>query len=251
MRRLISTVLVLLWTGAYAQAQIGPPQPRAVARGYSLGVGLHNVNRMWVPYDVEVARNRFYLELSHGLNDGLEIFGRMGGSNLVINEVATYRKDLDHDVSSQGYPAFFSGGLRGRPWASGPWSIGASLEAALYSSLEKTIRWKHDVYQELSFGPMLELNGGLTLGRYLGDGVVYGGPLIHFGYARADVRTHKFGKNWEIEDSIAELTVRDKAGFGGLLGWQMPIGRYRWKLQLELTAVRGGFGGAISFFNRS
>jgi len=78
--------------------------------------------------------------------------------------------------------------------------------------------------------------------------VLYGGPLVHFGYNRVDVRTHEFGPDWDVEDRIDALTIRDKAGCGGFLGWRSPIGENGWHVQFEGAGLRGGFGGALGFY---
>jgi hypothetical protein len=246
----IACGFVLMLAGS-ASAQIGPPQPRATACCSSLGVGLHNVNSTWMPYEYDVARTRIYIEGSYAFSDSLEGFGRVGGSEWVINDVETYEPGKQHDVSSEGYPAFFSGGIRGMLWECEGLSIGASLEAAWYAGLEKYIRWDYDVYQRLFIDSTVEFNAGLSLGCDLGTGIVYVGPLIHFGYASADVRTHEFGDDWDVEDDIDELNVRDKGGWGAFLGWLMPLSEDGWKLQVELSVLQGGFGGAIGFFKAS
>lgn len=240
-----------LLSGAAAQAQFGPPQPRAPAGGCSLGVGLHNVTSTWIPYEYEINRNRIYLEGSLGFNDSLEAFCRLGASDWVINDVETYEPGKDRDISSQGYPAFVGGGLRGNLWECEAWSIGLSLETALYAGVERDIRWDYNVYQRLFFDPTLEINVGLPIGCDLGAGLLYAGPLLHFGYTTADVRTHEFGPDWDVEDKINELNVRDKAGVGAFLGWRMPLGENGWHLQVEGAVLQGGFGGAIGIYKAS
>ncbi|MFH1266442.1 MAG: hypothetical protein ABIK89_12005 [Planctomycetota bacterium] len=249
MRYVPWTTFLLLLAGLPASAQIGPPQPRAERHGYSLGVGVHNVQSRWMPYDYIVARNRIYFEGSYGFTDSVEAFGRAGVSDWVINDIETFRPGLTHDVSTDGSPpAFLSGGLRGKAWQFGRWSIGGSLEAAWYSGMERNVRWNYDVYQELHFDSTVEITAALSVGYDLGRSVVYGGPLLHFGYNRVDVRTHEFGPDWDIEDSVDALTIRDKGGCGGFLGWRTPIGENGWHLQLEGAGLRGGFAGALGFF---
>jgi hypothetical protein len=248
MRYLPWTTLLLLLSGLPASAQIGPPQPRAQRHGYSLGVGVHNAVSRWMPYDYDVARNRIYFEGSYGFTDSVEAFGRVGVSDWVINDVESFRPGMTRDVSSDGYPAFLSGGLRGKAWQFGRVSIGGSLEAACYSGQERNVRWNYDVYQELHFDSTVEITAALSVGYDLGWSVIYGGPLVHFGYSRVDVRTHEFGPDWDIEDSIDALTIRDKGGCGGFLGWRTPIGQNGWHLQLEGAGLRGGFAGAAGFF---
>src|SRR5262249_51689903 len=162
------------------------------------------------------------------INDSLEIFSRAGGSNWVVNDVETWEPGQGRDVASQGYPAFVSGGIRGKLWESGDWSLGGSFEAALYSWMENSIRWSHDTYQTLRFDSPVEFNLGLSLGYELGLGTLYAGPLLHFAYTTVDVRTNVFGPAWGIEDHIDMLTIRDKAGWGAFLGWQMPLGDDGW-----------------------
>ena len=242
------TPLLLLLVVSPAWAQIGPPQPRAARYGYSLGVGVHNVQRQWMPCDYDVDRNRIYFEGSYAFTDGVEAFGRTGVSDWVINDIESFRPGMTRDVSSDGYPAFLSGGLRGKAWQCGRVSVGGSLEAAWYSGLERNVRWDYDVYQELLFDSTVEITAAVSVGCDVGRGVVYGGPLVHFGYNRVDVRTHEFGPDWDIEDSVDALTIRDKAGCGGFLGWRTPIGENGWHLQLEGAGLRGGFAGALGFF---
>jgi len=248
MRHAPWTTLLLLLAGSPAWGQIGPPQPRAARYGYSLGVGVHNVQRQWMPCDYDIDRNRIYLEGSYAFTDAVEGFGRAGVSDWVINDVESFRPGMTRDVSSDGYPAFLSGGLRGTAWRCGRVSIGGSLEVAWYSSLERNVRWDYDVYQELLFDATVEITAAVSVGCDIGRGVVYGGPLVHFGYNRVDVRTHEFGPDWDIEDNIDALTIRDKAGCGGFLGWRTPIGENGWHLQLEGAGLRGGFAGALGFF---
>jgi len=248
MRHAVLTALVLLVTGLPASAQIGPPQPRAARHSYSLGVGLHNVQSRWMPYDYDMARNRVYFEGSFGFTDCLEAFGRAGASDWVVNDIATYRADLAREVSSDGYPAFLSGGVRGKAWQLGRVSVGGSLEAAWYPGLERDIRWNYDTYQELYFDSTVEITAALSVGYDFGQSVVYGGPLVHFGYTRLDVRTHEFGPDWEVEDRVDALTIRDKGGCGGFLGWRTPLGENGWHLQLEGAGLRGGFAGAVGFY---
>jgi hypothetical protein len=241
--------LLLMLSGLPASAQIGPPEPRAQRHRYSLGVGVHNVQSRWTPNDYEMARNRIYFEGSFGFTDGLEAFGRAGVSDWVINDIETYRPGMTRDVSTDGSPpGFVSGGLRGKAWQLGRVSIGGSLEAAYYSGMESNVRWNYDAYQELLFDPTVEITAALSVGCDLGRSVIYGGPLLHFGYSRLDLRTHKFGPNWEVEDSVNILTIRDKGGCGGFLGWRTPIGQNGWHLQLEGAGLRGGFAGAAGFF---
>ena len=248
MRHVIPAVLLVLATAVPVSAQIGPPQPRSVRHGYSLGVGIHNSHSRWMPYDYQVDRNRIFAEGSFGFSDCLEAFGRVGGSDWVVNDIESYEAGRVHDVHIDGYPAFLSGGLRGKAWQRGRWSLGASLEAACYSGVKETVRWDYDVYQELFFDPTMEINAGLSLGCDLGRSILYGGPLLHFAYTRADVRTHEFGPDWDIEDSIDDKTIRDKAGWGGFLGWRAPLGENGWHLQIEGAALREGFGGALGVF---
>jgi opacity protein-like surface antigen len=248
MRLFILAAFVVLLTGLPAAAQIGPPQPRAQPQSYSLGVGLHNAHSRWMPYDYEIDRNRVYVEGSYAVNERLEAFGRAGGSDWVINDLQTFQPGMGYDVHVDGYPAFFSGGLRGCAWQIGRWSIGASLEAAWYASTTKTIRWTWDCYQELYFDSTTEITAALPVGFNLGRGVIYAGPLLHFAYTRADVRTHEFGPDWEIEDHIDDRTIRDKGGWGAFLGWQTPLGENGWHLDLEGSVLRDGVGGALGFY---
>ncbi len=248
MRCLFWSMLLLLLSDLPVWAQIGPPQPRAEQYGYSLGMGVHNVQSRWVPCDYDVDRNRIYLEGSYGFTAGLEGFGRVGVSDWVINDIESYEAGMTRDVSSDGYPAFVSGGLRGEAWRFGNGSIGGCFEAAWYSAQERAIRWQHDVYQELLFDSTVEFNAALTVGYDLGRSVVYAGPLVHFAYTRADVRTHEFGPEWDIEESVDALTIRDKGGCGGFLGWRTPIGQNGWHLQLEGAGLTGGFAGSLGLF---
>src|SRR5207244_11499040 len=166
----------------------------------------------------------------------------------VVNDVESWEPGKARDIASQGYPGFVSGGVRGKLWECGDWSGGASLEAALQCGLERDIRWDYHVYQTLRFDAPVEFNLGLSLGYDLGPGILYAGPLLHYAYTSADVRTHEFGPGWGIEDHIDMLTVRDKAGWGGFLGWQMPLGDDGWNLQLEGAVLHNGFGVGIGFF---
>jgi hypothetical protein len=240
-------VLLTLSICSAARAQFGPPQTRTATGHCSLGVGIHNVQSTW-SYDYTIARNRLYLEGSVGLSDWSEIFGRVGGSNWVVNELESFQPGMVRDVSSDGYPAFLSGGLRGTAWANGAWSIGIALEVAVYSGMEENVRWMYDTYQELRFDPTVEINGGISVGYQFSQSILYAGPLIHFGYTMVDVRTHTFGPDWNIRDEIDALTIRDKGGIGCFVGWQRPIGANGWYVQLEGSVLRGGFGGALSCF---
>ena len=231
---------------ARSRADRAPCDSRGEHR-YSLR-GVHNTNNRWLPYDYDVARSRIYLEGSYGFTGVLEGFSRVGASDQVIGDIDSFRPGMARDVSSDGYPAFLSGGLRGKAWQFGNASIGASLEAAWYFGQERTIRWKHDVYQELLFDPTVEINAGVTVGYDLGRSVVYAGPLVHFGYIRADVRTHEFGPDWDIEEHVDALTIRDKGGCGGLLGWRAPLGENGWHLQIEGAGLAGGFAGSVGLF---
>lgn len=248
MRNVTLATLLVLCAATPSSGQIGPPQPRAEAQSYSLGIGVHNARSRWTPYDYTVDRNRIYAEGSYGVSDWIEAFGRVGGSDWVINDVRTLRPDMGRDVHADGYPAFLSGGLRGKAWQSGRWSLGASFDTSWYGSAKETIRWTYNVYQELYVDPTVEINAALSIGCDVGRGVVYGGPLLHFAYTRIDVRTHEFGPDWEIEDRIDDRTVRDKGGWGGFVGWRTPLGDNGWHLQLEGTALRDGLGGALSFY---
>jgi hypothetical protein len=231
-----------------AWAQIGPPAPRAGQHGFSLGVGVHNAASRWMPYDYDVDRNRIYFEGSYGFTDNVELFGRVGLSDWVVNDIESYEPGMVRDVSSDGYPAFLSIGLRGRAWQCGRLSLGASLEAAWYAGLERDIRWNYDAYQELYFDPTTEINAAASLGWDLGRGVLYAGPLVHFAHTRVDVRTHEFGPEWDIEERVDGLVIGDKNGVGGFFGWRVPLGNRGWQLQLEGAGLRGGLAGALGFF---
>jgi hypothetical protein len=240
--------LLLLLAAVPASGQIGPPRPRAVRHGCSLGVGIHNVQSRWMPYDYDVARNRIYFEGSYGVTGAVEAFGRAGVSDWVVNDLETYEPGLARDVSSDGYPAFLSGGLRGTAWRFGKLSVGGSLEVAWYSGLERSVRWDYDVYQELHFDSTTEITAALSVGYLVGRSELYGGPLLHFGYGRVDVRTHEFGPDWDVEERIDAATIRDKGGCGGFLGWRTPLGPNGWHLQLEGAGLRDGFAGSLGFY---
>ncbi len=202
-----------------------------------------------MPNDYDVARNRMYFEGSYGFTDSVEAFGRVGVSDWVVNDIETFQPGMARDVSADGSPpAFLSGGLRGKAWQFGRLSIGGSLEAAWYSRMDRVIRWNYNVYQELFFDPAVEITAALTVGCNIGRGVLYGGPLVHFAYTRVDVRTHEFGPDWEVEDSVNAVTIRDKAGCGGFLGWRTPIGQRGWHLQLEGAGLYRGFAGSLGLF---
>lgn len=249
MRYVPLTTLLLLLHTLPAWAQIGPPQPRAEQHGYSLGVGIHNTSSRWIPNDYDVARNRMYFEGSYGFTDRLEGFGRLGVSDWVINDIETYKPGMIRDVSTDGSPpGFASGGVRGELWRFGRASIGGSLEAGWYSGMQRCIRWNYDAYQELLFDPTFEITAAVPVAFDVGRGEIYGGPLLHFGYNRLNLRTHKFDADWEIEDTVHALTIRDKAGCGGFFGWRTPLGDNGWHLQLEATGLKGGFGGAVGFY---
>jgi len=207
------------------------------------------VHSRWMPNDYDVARNRMYFEGSYGFTDRVEGFGRVGVSDWVINDIETYQPGMIRDVSTDGSPpGFVSGGLRGEMWRLGRFSVGGSCEAAWYSGMERNIRWNYNAYQELLFDSTFEITAALPVGYDFGRSVVYGGPLLHFGYNRLNVRTHKFDADWEIEDTIHALTIRDKGGCGGFLGWRAPVGENGWHLQLEAAGLRGGVAGSLGFF---
>jgi opacity protein-like surface antigen len=248
MRFLALATLLVLLIALPASAQIGPPQPRASQYGWSMGVGVQNVQSEWTPYHYDVDRTRIYLEGSYGFTDSVEAFGRAGVSDWVVNDIQTYEPGDMRDVSSDGYPAFVSGGLRGTAWRSGNLSVGASFEAAWYVAQERDIRWDYDAYQELYFDSTVEFTLAVPVGYEIGRSILYGGPLVHFGYTRVDVRTHEFGPDWEVEDSVDAVTIRDKGGCGGFLGWRTPIGENGWHLQIEGAGLRGGFAGALGFY---
>jgi hypothetical protein len=132
----------------------------------------------------------------------------------------------------------------------GRWSLGASAEFASYAGQERAIRWDHDIYQELHFESVFEMNFGLSIGCQVGQTMLYGGPLLHFGYTTVDVRTHEFGDDWEVEDSIQAETIRDKAGLGAFFGLDRGLGEAGWRLQLEGAGLRNGLGGALGIYRR-
>lgn len=239
-----------MWSATPAWAQFGPPQPRAEAFDWSLGFGVHNVSSEWRPYDHDINRNRIYVEGSYAFHPQLEAFARAGGSDFVVNDMATWDRGHERDVSSDGYPAFFSGGLRGMFGEYGRWSLGAAAEFASYAGQERAIRWDWDVYQELHFESTFEMNFGLSLGCRVGSTMLYSGPLLHYGYTRVDVRTHEFGDEWEVEDTIQAETIRDKAGLGFFFGLDRELGQAGWRIQLEGAGLRNGMGGALGIYRR-
>lgn len=245
----LALITLILLCCAPARAQFGPPQTRAPALGWSLGVGDQNTTSEWRPYDYLVSRNRIYVEGSYGFTDNVEGFLRAGGADFVVNDVHTWRPNATRDVSSDGYPAFFSGGVRFRALQIGRWSLGGSLEAARYAAQERAIRWSYDIYQELHFDSTLEFNFGLSIGWRIGQqSTLYGGPLLHMAYTNVDVRTNEFGPDWEIEDTLEAITLRDKAGVGGFFGWSSPLGGSAWTVQLEGYALARGLGGAANVY---
>jgi hypothetical protein len=252
MRASALALIVLLAGGTSVQAQFGPAEPRAEPFGFSLGAGLHNASSTWLPYDYQIDRNRVYCEGSFAFNASLEVVGRVGGSDFVVNDVATWRSDKFADLSTdgEGYPLFFSGAVRGTLLSYGPWSIGGSFEAVRYAGLEQTIRWNFDVYQVLTVDPPIELNLALSVDYAFGGTILYAGPLLHFGYTKVDVVTHEFGPDWDVEHAVDALTIRDKGGVGGFLGWQQALGEEGWAMQLEGSAPHGGYGIAVAVFKR-
>src|SRR5688572_5451426 len=110
--RIAVVAMGMLLAASGALAQYGPAQPRTnLEQRFSLGVGVRNDSTEWT-YGYDVGISRVFLEGSLCIADGWEAFARAGGANLVVNDIALYR-DWPRDLSSDGYQAFASLGLRG------------------------------------------------------------------------------------------------------------------------------------------
>jgi hypothetical protein len=192
---------------------------------------------------------RIFLEGSVHVWDGWEMFGRAGGANLALNDYPLYN-DWPRDVSSDGYQAFSTLGLRGLVWESGRWSLGSACSVSRYSPFDVSKTVAVNAFQTVYIDAPIEIDCGFPITwRFgeLGELVCYAGPMVHFGYLEGDTRTHTFDDGHLLSDEINSLNVRDKGNVGLFFGLQGPLLRThaRWQAEGE---YRDGFGGSASVY---
>lgn len=249
-RCFISVVAALVSLVAQAAlAQFGPAHPRTNASDrLSLGLGVRNDASEWT-YGYEVDVSRVFAEGSLYVGHGWELFARLGGANLVVNDIALYR-DWKRDLAGDGYQAFGTLGLRGLLWDRGRWSWGASLSASRFSAFQVSKTVEVNAFQTVFVDAPLELELGLPLTwRFGGAGQcsLYAGPDVHFAYIEGDTRTNTFSPALDTRDRIHALNVRDKGNVGAFLGLQGPLWRTRGRWQTE-AEFRDGLGGSAAVF---
>jgi hypothetical protein len=199
MRVLIGTILATaLMAGTAAAAVFGPPEPLADAGKASVDAG-YAFDRTRLKQDGDrlgTRSNQFYLQGDYTFIRDWGVYGRVGGSDMVVRDRDTHQRFGD------GAAVFGSLGLKGLAYRGGKFGVGPFVEGSLYGDRSGMMKnqW--------------EANVGVA-GQYKIQNVtVYGGPFAY--WRRAD-------SELPLAPPISRTDIKERHNVGGFVGVTVPV----------------------------
>ncbi len=250
----IIVYVILIAPGrAAAGGPFGPPQPIAKEAG-----GLHTGIGYWFHEDTykngteQVTRqNQVYSELGYGSRNGWEITARVGMSDLKLIDAfssstastATSKKDFEENGK------FFSTvGAKGFYPFNKTFGMGAFIQGTYYfSDFTDPVSGTRNgapFSAELRVKNLWDVNFGMGFQATVPyDIKMYIGPYVHYSELKVSPSADVAG----VAFASGETTMKNKTGFGGFTGIEVPLAK-GFRLNLEgQYAERLSVGAAVIY----
>jgi len=242
----------LVWAGPFgAPAPLVPPGKIALGIGYfyqaeklkQAGETFAGNPNFWQKADFK--SHQAYLQASYGLGNW-EVFGRLGGQSLVINDVFVFsagKKDFRDPLEP------FGGiGFKGIVWRNSTFAVGPVFQANYYSKLSDSATGDiGGAAASLSYEvkEYWDINLGISAQARLAGMTFFAGPYFYWKNARVELTVTAAGAA-PVRDAVRYQPV----GFvGGFAGFRIPITK---NLSLEAEGqysnkLSGGASVTLSF----
>jgi hypothetical protein len=249
---IISFVILMVPGRAVAGGPFGPPQPIVrEARGVHTGIGYWHHEDGYENGAEQVTRqNQVYSELGYGSRTGWEITARVGASDLKLNDAfsssaaTTTTSKTDFEES---WKFFSTLGAKGFYPFNGTFGLGAFVQGTYYfsdftdtvsgmqSGVPFSVELRVKNIWNMNFGMGFQVTFPYDIKLYLGPVVTYSEFKV---WPSASVAGEAYTK---------ETVVKNKTGFGGYTGIEIPLARgFRLNLEGQYTE-RWSVGSAVLY----
>jgi len=239
---IIGFIILMAPGRAAAGGPFGPPQPIAKeAGGIHTGIGYWFQEDKYINGTEQVTRqNQVYSELGYGFRNGCEITARVGMSDLKLIDAfnsrtastATSKQDFEEHVK------FFSTvGAKGFYPFNKTFGMGAFIQGTYYFSdfTDPVSGTQNGVpfSVELRVKNLWDVNFGMGFQVTVPYGIkMYIGPYAHYSELKVSPSADVAG----IALASGETTMKDKTGFGGFAGIEVPLAKgFRLNLEGQYT----------------
>jgi len=224
MKSIIGVILVaLLFVGTAFAGEFGPPEPLADPGKVSLGIG-YWLDRTKMKQDADhlgTRSNQYYLQGTYTLLKDWEIYGRLGGADMVVHSHDT---DQHFSDSANVYGTL---GFKGVVYRYGNFAIGPFIEGSWYGNYKGVAKNQWDT------------NVGVSAQYKIRSVTLYGGPFAY--WRRADSRL-------ALNPPVSQDDMKERHNLGGFLGVRVPVVQQKVFLTAEAQMKdRPGVGASLSF----
>ena len=225
MKSIIATVLAVLFiVSAVSAGQFGPPEPMADIGKFSLGLG-HWLDRTKMKQDDDrlgTRSNQYYLQGNYTFLKDWEVYGRLGGANMIVHSHDTQQRFSD---SAEVYGTL---GFKGVLYRYKNFAVGPFIEGSWYGDHKNVV----DNQWEANLGVSAQYK--IPVGSC--DLTVYGGPFVYW---------HQADSQLALNPAVSQNDMKERNNIGGFLGIKVPVVRQKIFLTAE-AQMKDRLGGGVS-----
>jgi hypothetical protein len=250
---IVAFVILLACGTAGAGGPFGPPQPIVKGDGgWHTGIG-YWFHEDWYRdgTDLLIRQNQVYSELGYGSQKGWEVYGRIGVSDLqgidALRSADASTTAAKNDFQEH-WKFFGTVGAKGFHPFNRTFGIGAFVQGSYYfSDFADTVsgtRGGAPFLLEMRVKNLWDVNAGIGFQATLSCGArIYAGPYVRYSEAKVSPSINIAG----LAITSGETTMKDKTGFGGFTGIEVPLAK-GFHLNLEgQYAERLSVGSAVIY----
>lgn len=238
---------------SHAALLFGPPQ--TISRqegGLNTSIGYwHQENKLHNGTDYTFRQNEIYSQVSYGWKNLWEIYGRIGVSDLKIDDAFTSSNTSTITTNSdfsENWKFFGTLGAKGFLPVNKIFGVGAFVQGSYYFN-----NFTSDVFgtaagtpfaADLKIRNMWDVNFGVALQASVPYGIkLYAGPYIYYTEAKANLSKNITGLGFGTDD----ITLKNNSCAGGFIGADIPLAK-GFHLNIEgQYSDKYSMGAAISY----
>ena len=246
MRKALVTIFLLTMMGGMAWAgPFGPVESTLQPGQFSVGLGGFYSDMKWKSRlavsgvtlgDVTTKSFQEFLQASIGVAPGWEIYGRVGGASMKMNDNTFTYNDAMRVYGGLGAKGLF--------WSDKTYGIGAFAQGNMYSDHkghDMGIVAGNGVFVQGELKSQYDVAAGLIGQMKLQSATLYLGPFWYYGHAKLSVAALNIGAS-------GSDTLKEKTSVGGVLGVGIPLTK---AIDLSVEAqVRDRVSGGAVFSHR-
>jgi hypothetical protein len=250
----VSVFMILAMQGiAAADGPFGSPQPIAKEAG-----GLHTAIGYWHHEDIYkngaefvTRQDQVYSEAGYGAQNRWDIYGRIGVSNLKIQDTFSSSSPLtttSNNDFDENWKFFGTLGAKVFYPFSKTFGMGAFVQGSYsFNSLKDDVSGTNGgtPYRAvLSVNDLWDVNFGIGFQATVPYGIrLYAGPYVYYSEATASLSTNVPG----LQFSTADTSIKNKTNAGGFAGIDLPLAKgFRMNVEGQCSE-RFSAGGAITY----